>query len=110
FVSLTHELGMEALVEAFDKEDIHSGLAAGARLIGINNRNLHTFEINLQRGFCLAPLIPDPVLRVSESGLASPSDIRQMKQSGFHAALVGEALLSASDPGAKLAELLEGSL
>lgn len=106
FVGLTHELGMEALVETFDEDDVIAALSAGARVVGVNNRDLRTFAVDLDRSARLSTLIPNGVLKISESGIASRSDVIQVEQLGFDAILVGEALLTSSDPGARLAELL----
>jgi indole-3-glycerol phosphate synthase len=106
FVVLARELGMEALVETFDEDDVDAAMEAGARVVGVNNRDLRTFEVDLGRSARLSRLIPDGLTRVSESGIASWADVIRVKELGFHAILVGEALLTAADPGLKLASLL----
>lgn len=106
FVALAHELGMGALVETFDEDDVADAAAAGARLVGVNNRDLRTFEVDLGRSERLARLIPDGAIKVSESGISSRADVERVERWGFDAILVGEALLTAPDAGARLEELL----
>jgi len=105
-IDLTNELGMAALVETFDEKEVAVALAAGAQAVGINNRDLRTFEVDLKRSDRLSKLIPDDVIKVSESGISSRGDVSWLEDLGFHAILVGEALLTADDPGSKLMALL----
>jgi indole-3-glycerol phosphate synthase len=105
-VGLTNDLGMAALVETFNEDEVAAALAAGARIIGVNNRDLQTFEVDLGRSARLSPLIPDGVIKVSESGIRSRADVVRVGRAGFHAVLVGTMLLSSPDPGARLASLL----
>lgn len=98
-------LGLSALVECHDEADIDMAVAVGARLIGVNNRNLATLTTDLQHGGQLLPLIPAGVTRVSESGLNFRSDIETMAGLGADAFLVGHALLLSRDPGRKVGEL-----
>ena len=97
-------LGMEALVEVHDAAELEQALESGARIIGVNNRNLRTFEVDLEVSLRLAPRFPAGTLRVSESGIASRQDLRRLREAGFHAFLIGEALARASDPAAQLRE------
>ena len=106
FICLTHELKMQAVVEVFDEDDIASALSAGAHIIGVNNRDLRTFAVDLHRSIRLAQLIPDNIIKVSESGLSCRSDVLRVDQAGFDAMLIGESLLASQDPGDKLQELL----
>lgn len=106
FVVLTHELNMHPIVEVFDQDDIASALSAGTRILGINNRDLRTFAVDLQRSIRLAEMIPDGIVKVSESGISCRSDVLRLDRAGFDAMLVGEALLASPDPGDKLVELL----
>ncbi len=106
FVSLAANLGLAALVETFDEDDIAGALKAGADIVGVNNRDLRTFEVDLGRSARLSSLIPSDVAKISESGILSRADVMYVEQSGFDAILVGETLLTAPDPGAKLADLL----
>ncbi len=108
-LTLTRELGMEALVEVHTAEELRRALAAGARLIGINNRDLRSFHTDLNTTFALRGHIPDPeVTVVSESGIRAPEDLRRLAAAGVHAALIGEALVRAPDPEALLRELVKG--
>lgn len=101
----THDLGMTALVELYDPENLPRVIASGARLIGINNRNLRTFHTSLEHTLSLAPKVPSDRLLVSESGIRSPADIQMLRQGGVRAVLIGETFMRAEDPGAKVAEI-----
>lgn len=98
-------LGMAALVEAHDRPELESALASGARLVGVNNRNLHTFEVRLETTLALRPLVPDDVVMVAESGIRARADVDRLAQAGVDALLVGEALVTAPDTAAKVREL-----
>jgi indole-3-glycerol phosphate synthase len=87
---------------------LEAAIAAGTRLIGINNRDLKTFEVSLATTERLAPLIPAGVTVVCESGIDSLDQIRRVEQLGIHVFLIGESLMRAPEPGEKLAELLKG--
>ncbi|MDG4552294.1 MAG: indole-3-glycerol phosphate synthase TrpC [Candidatus Contendobacter sp.] len=102
---LAADLGMDVLVEVHDAEELERALASGATLIGVNNRNLRTFETRLDTTLNLLPRIPAGRAVVTESGIHTPADVALMRAHGVHAFLVGEAFMRASDPGAKLAEL-----
>ena len=97
---------MQALVEVHDEEELKVALDAGAEIIGINNRNLHTFDTDLAVTERLAPLIPADRVIVSESGISSRDHIERLQKAGVHAVLVGEALVTADDPDARLRELV----
>jgi indole-3-glycerol phosphate synthase len=105
---VAHSLGMAALVEAHREAEVEAALAAGARLVGINNRNLEDFTVDLETTFRLRPLVPPEVTVVSESGIRSAADLARLREAGVHAALVGESLVTSPDPEARLRELLEG--
>src|SRR5262249_48815145 len=98
-------LGMQALVELYDADNLARVRASGARLVGINNRNLHTFETSLGHTLALAPRLPADVCLVSESGIRSRDDVLHLGAAGVKAVLVGETLVRAPDPGRKLDEL-----
>ncbi len=98
-------LGMAALVEVHDADELESALDSGAQIAGVNNRNLRTFEVSLSTSLDLAARIPDNVFKVSESGIHTPSDLTRLKDAGYTAFLVGEHLMLSSDPAAALAEL-----
>ncbi len=102
---LAEELGMEALVEAHNQPELESALGSGARLVGINNRDLHTFSTSLETTLRLRPLVPAGVAVVAESGIRSRADADCLADAGVDALLVGEALVTAPDPGAKAREL-----
>jgi indole-3-glycerol phosphate synthase len=99
------ELGMDVLIEVHDEQELERALRTGNLLIGINNRNLRTFEVTLTTTLDLLNRIPGDRLVVTESGILAPEDVRLMRQHKVNAFLVGEALMRADDPGARLAEL-----
>jgi indole-3-glycerol phosphate synthase len=100
-----HALGMDVLIEVHDAAELERALHTDNRLIGINNRNLRTFEVSLQTTLDLLVRVPDGRLVVTESGILGPDDVRLMRAHAVHAFLVGEAFMRAEDPGARLAEL-----
>jgi len=102
---LAHELGMDVLIEVHDGDELERALQTGNRLIGINNRNLRTFEVSLRTTLELLDRIPEGRLVVTESGILAPEDVHLMQGHELHAFLVGEAFMRAEDPGARLAEL-----
>jgi indole-3-glycerol phosphate synthase len=104
-----HELGMAVLVEVHDAAELDRALALRTRLVGINNRNLRTFEVSLKTTLDLLPRIPHDRLVVTESGILAPADVAHMRAHGVHAFLVGEAFMRAADPGAALAALFAGA-
>ena len=99
------ELGLSALVEAHDEAEVEMALKAGAKIIGVNNRNLKDFTVDTGNSRRLRAMIPRDVLFVSESGVRDTSDVQAAREMGANAVLVGEALMRASDRRAKLAEL-----
>jgi len=103
--ALAGEMGMDVLVEVHDAAELERALAIPGRMVGINNRNLRTFEVSLQTTLDLLPRIPQERLVVTESGILAPEDVRLMRANGVHAFLVGEAFMRAPDPGERLAEL-----
>ena len=105
-LSASVEIGLDALVEVHDEREMEIALASGSKLIGINNRDLRTFKVDIGATARLAAMVPDGVTLVSESGIKSAAELRSMSEMGVHAALVGETLMSAPDPGARLRELL----
>ena len=106
-LSLARGLGLECLVEAHDEREVERALTGGAEVIGVNNRDLRTFEVDLATTERLRPLIPRDRVVVSESGVRTRDDIRRLAACGIDAVLVGEALVKADDPAAKMRELLE---
>jgi len=105
-LNLGRELGMEALVEVHTAEELERVLAAGARILGVNNRNLHTLEVRVETSLELAGMIPEDRVAVSESGLRSAEDLRKLSAAGFDAFLIGESLMREPDPGAALKRLI----
>jgi indole-3-glycerol phosphate synthase len=99
------ELGMDVLVESHDGDELAAALKLRTRLVGINNRNLRTFETSLDTTLSLLPRIPADKLVVTESGIMVPDDVKRMRDANVHAFLVGEALMRAPDPGAELRRL-----
>ena len=100
------EAGIETLVEVHDEGEADRAVTCGARLIGVNNRNLRTFEVNLETSRKVAARLPAHVTKVCESGIHSSEDLRQMTQCGYQAFLIGEALMCSPQPGERLREIL----
>ena len=98
-------LGLSALVEAHDEEEIRMALHSGARIIGVNNRNLKDFSVDTENSRRLREMVPSDVLFVSESGVRTPEDVAKLREIGVDAVLIGETLMRAEDKKAKLAEL-----
>ena len=105
YVVLAHELGMSALVEAYEPEELPRALATGARVVGVNNRDLRTFEVDFGRSARLRPLVGEGRVFVSESGVRTRADVALLEEAGVDAVLVGETLMRAPDTRAALAEL-----
>jgi indole-3-glycerol phosphate synthase len=105
FIKIVHSYGLEALVEVHDLNELHVAQAAGATLIGVNNRNLSTFEVSLSTAETLAPHFSPGVIKVAESGIQGPSVAARMRKAGYHALLVGEALVKSEDPQRLIQEL-----
>jgi indole-3-glycerol phosphate synthase len=102
---LAHELNMDVLIEVHDAQELERALRVPNKLIGINNRNLHTFETSLNTTLSMLDKIPADYLLVSESGIHTPADVKLLRDHGVQAFLVGEAFMAAQDPGIKLKEL-----
>ena len=107
---LTRSLGLEALVEVHTAGEMETALAAGARVIGINSRNLHTFEMFPDRALELAPLAPPGVTLVAASGIKTRADLEPLMAAGINAFLIGERLVTQPDPGAALREFVGDGL
>lgn len=104
-ITLGRELGMEPLVEAHTREELARALAAGARIIGVNNRDLKTFEVRVETSHELVEDIPQECIAVSESGLRTHEELVRLRAAGFDAFLIGEQLMQAAEPSAALREL-----
>lgn len=105
---LCDELGMSALVEAHDEGEIASALEAGARIIGVNNRNLKDFTVDVDNSRRLRQMVPPDVLFVAESGIRTAGDIQALREAGVNGVLIGETLMRAADRKAMLRELKDG--
>jgi indole-3-glycerol phosphate synthase len=106
FLSLSRELGMDALVETHSESEVEVALSAGADIIGVNNRDLDTLTTDITLAPRLRHLVPADKLFVAESGISSPEHLARMADAGVDAVLIGESLLRAADPGKRLAELV----
>ena len=102
---LAASYGMAALIEVHNEEELNAALESGPEIVGVNNRNLHTFEVNLETSLRLAAKIPAGIVKVAESGIASHQDVHLLRGAGFDAFLVGEHLMKAGDAASALREL-----
>lgn len=102
---LAHELGMAALIEAHSEDDVERAVNVGARIVGLNQRDLRDFSVDPERAARLAKLVPEGVLRVAESGISTAADAARAAEAGYDAVLVGEALVRSPDPAALVREL-----
>ena len=105
YIRICDSLGLSALIEAHDEREIDSAVNSGARIIGVNNRNLKDFSVDTANSRRLRELVPSEILFVSESGVKTPEDVKAIRDIGADAVLIGEALMSAPDKRAKLSEL-----
>lgn len=105
YLETAHALGMSALVEAHDETEVRRALAAGARIIGVNNRDLRTFQVDISNSVRLRSLVPSDRIYVSESGIRNADDVETLFSNGTNAVLIGETLMRSPDKGAKLQEL-----
>ncbi len=108
-LELCCRVGLAALVEVHTESELDRAVGGGARIIGVNNRDLRTLEVSLETSFRLRPKIPPVCLAVSESGVKTPQNLRALADAGFNAVLIGEHLMEVPDPGEELAALLEGA-
>jgi indole-3-glycerol phosphate synthase len=109
-LALGRELGMEPLVEVHTRAELDRALAAGARILGVNNRDLRTLEVQIQTSFDLIGAIPDECVAVCESGIRESAEIDRLRAAGFDAFLIGEHLMVQPDPAAALSSLIAGKL
>ena len=109
-IRLAEEVGLDVLVEVHNLQELHTTLGCGARIIGINNRDLTTLQVDLHTTLQLAPHVPDSAILVSESGIQTADDIRMLRDVGCDAFLIGEAFMKSDKPGRALRELIIRSL
>jgi len=105
YIECAHGRGLSALVEVHDEAELIRALRAGARIIGVNNRDLHTFEVDLDTSLRLRAAVPDDLLFVAESGIRTRADVALLENAGIDAVLIGETLMRAADKVQELAEL-----
>ena len=110
YMEVCDELGLSALVEAHEEEEVRTALRAGARVVGVNNRNLKDFSVDTENSRRLRELVPEDVIFVSESGVRDAEDIRRLSAMGADAVLIGETLMRAKDKNATLAAFREAAL
>ncbi len=103
--TLAIELGLDALVETHDEAEVERAMAVGANTVGVNQRDLVTFEVDTERAIRVGNSLPEHVVRVAESGVKGPLDAAPLREAGYHAVLVGESLVTSGDPTAAVAEL-----
>lgn len=104
---IAQECGLDVLVEVHNEAELHTALTLDTRLVGINNRDLHSFEVSLDNTYKLLDQIPDSRIVVTESGIHSQEDVAAMRDKGVHSFLVGEAFMRADEPGYELARLFQ---
>jgi indole-3-glycerol phosphate synthase len=104
FLKIAKNINIEALVEVHSKTELEIAIGSGAEIVGINNRDLNTFHVNMNTSLELVELIPKNVIRVSESGISSPNIAKKLRQAGFDAVLVGEALIRTENPSLLIRE------
>jgi indole-3-glycerol phosphate synthase len=109
YVALARELGLATLVEVHDEHELDQAVQSEAQIVGVNNRNLDTFDVSLETALRLRPRIPAHRTAVAESGIHTREDVARLEQAGYDAFLVGESLTTAADPGTKLRELRGGT-
>lgn len=110
YIRISHSLGMSALVEAHSAEEVKRAVQCGARVIGVNNRNLHTFEVDITTSLRLRELVPKEVCFISESGIRNAEDIATLREHGADGVLIGETLMRAGDKKMELAKLRGNTL
>lgn len=108
-LELTHSLQMNAIVEVHDEQELDRALLADARIIGINNRDLRTFDVDLNVSIKLSKKVPEAKIVIAESGIGSIKDIDNLRAEGVHVFLIGETFMKAPNPGQKLTELINSS-
>ena len=109
YISIAHGIGLSALVETHSEEEVAMALKAGARVIGVNNRNLKTFEVDIGLSARLRKYVPPEVIFVSESGIKTPEDVEKLRRTGANAVLIGEAIMESDDKPGAIARLRTGA-
>ncbi|NER09219.1 indole-3-glycerol phosphate synthase [Muriicola jejuensis] len=107
FTELAGSLGLEILLEVHDEAELKRAFIPGIQMVGVNNRNLKTFEVSLETSKRIAPLIPEAVIKVSESGISRPEAIKDLRKAGFRGFLIGEHFMAADEPGIKAMEFIK---
>lgn len=110
YLKICETLGLCALVEAHDKDEVSLALSAGAKIIGVNNRNLKTFEVDINNCINLRKYVPKDIIFVAESGIKTPDDIKKLKEAGVNAVLIGETLMKSNNKKTMLKKLKGESL
>jgi len=110
YIEICDNMGLDALVEAHDVWEVEAALSAGAKIIGVNNRDLKTFEVDIKTCLALRPLVPEKVIFVAESGIRTAEDIEILRRSGVNAALIGETLMKSHDRVAALRQMKGGGV
>lgn len=105
YIEIAHQLGLSALVEVHCEEEITMARSSGSRIIGVNNRNLKTFEVDIKLSERLREFVPPEIIFVSESGISTPADIGKLREIGAHAALIGESIMKKQDKKAEISRL-----
>lgn len=105
FIKTAHDIGLDCLIETHNEEEVKRAIDCGANIIGVNNRDLSSFDVSLETSEILSKLIPDNIIKVAESGINSYEDIKRLQKSGFSTFLIGESLMSSDDPIAQLKAL-----
>ena len=108
YLNLAHELGLSAIVETHDAEEIKSAVDAGAQIIGVNNRNLAYFTVDIDNSINLRSLVSDDITFISESGIKTKEDVTRLKENNVDAVLIGETLMKSDDKKAMIFQLKNG--
>ena len=108
FLDLAHDLGLSAIVETHDGDEIRTALNVGAEIIGVNNRDLTDFTVNIENSINLRRCVSGDIIFISESGIKTPQDVRKLKENDVHAVLIGETLMKSDDKKSMISELKNG--
>ena len=108
YLDLAHKLGLSAIVEAHDADEIRTAMIVGAEIIGVNNRNLKDFTVDIENSISLRRCVSGDVVFISESGIKTPEDVRRLKENNVDAVLIGETLMKCDDKKSMISELKNG--